>query len=390
MEARIFTSYNFSKMMRFIFFQSFILISCNSNETGLITDDNIKDLAENNSVYSISKLQFESAEMEIGNMELMSFDESLKSNGIIDVNPQNKVTVSTYFGGTIKEINYLPGQKVTKGDVLFTLENPEFIKMQQDYLEAKEQLVYLKSDFERQKKLVADFVTSEKNYLKAESDYLIMKIKVEALGKNLNLMGLNVNEISSNKIQTTILVNSPISGFVTEVNAIKGEYLLPSKSAITVINTDQLFLNLNVFEQDLDKIKLNQKIKFIIQGNSKVYNASVRLINKAVDIEKRTITINGIIDEKELNNPFTYGMFVEANIFIKSEIKNALPSEAIVEIEGKNYILVVKSFKNNMYSLVKNEVIVGKTNNLYSEILNFKTIPTNTKIVTKGAFNIIN
>ena len=83
-------------------------------------------------------------------------------------------------------------------------------------------------------------------------------------------------------------------------------------------------------------------------------------------------------------------MFVEANIFIKSEIKNALPSEAIVEIEGKNYILVVKSFKNNMYSLVKNEVIVGKTNNLYSEILNFKTIPTNTKIVTKGAFNIIN
>src|SRR5690606_33026367 len=114
--------------------------------------------------------QFQSSNMVLGKMEMGSFHEVVKANGMFDVPPENRAAVSCYFGGTVKDIRLLPGQKVKKGQVLFILENPDYVQMQQDFLEAKGQLAYLKSDYERQKNLAQDNVTSQKNYLKAESE----------------------------------------------------------------------------------------------------------------------------------------------------------------------------------------------------------------------------
>ena len=116
----------------------------------------------NENSYHLSKIQFSSSDMKFGKLETKSFHDIVKANGMFDVPPENRATISTYFGGTVQGIQLLTGQRVKKGQVLFTLEHPDYIQMQQDYLEAKSQLTYLKSDFERQKNLVQDNVTSQK------------------------------------------------------------------------------------------------------------------------------------------------------------------------------------------------------------------------------------
>src|SRR5690606_34484631 len=146
-----------------------ILASCSSRSGKLPTGEAVAEAATAGK-YELSTRQFQSSNMELGTLEATSFHTVVKAIGIFDVPPEHIASVSAYYGGTVKEIRLLPGEYVKKGQTLFVLENPDYVQMQQEYLEAKGQLTYLKSDFERQKNLVRDNITSQKNYLKAESE----------------------------------------------------------------------------------------------------------------------------------------------------------------------------------------------------------------------------
>ena len=76
------------------------------------------------------------------------------------------------------------GDKVTKGQALLTLQNTEFLDIQKEYLEVAEQINYLKSEYERQKTLYDEKISSQKNYLKAESDYRKQKQCIKVYVKN--------------------------------------------------------------------------------------------------------------------------------------------------------------------------------------------------------------
>ena len=120
---------------------------------------------------SVTKAQFESSKMTLGSLSKQDFPEVVKTTGMIDIPPQSKEVISSFYGGFIKKSSLLIGDKVKKGQALVTIENPKFVDMQQDYLEIKEQLSYLKTEYTRQKTLFDEQITSERNYLKAKSDY---------------------------------------------------------------------------------------------------------------------------------------------------------------------------------------------------------------------------
>ena len=106
---------------------------------------------------SITIEQFQSSNMLLGKLSTQPFSQSIKTFGMFEAPPESKASVSAYFEGYVKELKLLIGQKVNKGQVLFTLENPAYIQVQQNFLEAKGQLKYLKSDYERQKNLAEGF-----------------------------------------------------------------------------------------------------------------------------------------------------------------------------------------------------------------------------------------
>ena len=343
-----------------------------------------------NSEYQLTANQFQSSGMQVGKMEERSFHEVVKAIGMFDVPPENRASVTSYFGGTVKKIELLPGEQVKKGQVLFVLENPDYVQMQQDYLEAKGQLKYLKSDYERQKSLNEDKVTSEKNYLKAESDYTVTKVKVESLNRKLRLMNINPNTLTMDNIRTTINIYSPINGYITEVNISRGTFLNPSLTAITIVDTDHIHLELNIFEKDISKVKIGQPIRFSIQeDNKREYKASVYLVNKSVNTENRKIGIHGHLSDENESTLFNPGMYVEADIYAASESMMSLPQEALVDVDGQMYVLVLESESDGKYQFVKKEVKTGKSNDGYTEILNTQDFQDSTEFLVKGAFNLI-
>ena len=338
----------------------------------------------------ISKPQFETSGMQLGQLQLHQFAQKVKANGMIDVPPENKASVSVYFGGYVKRLQLLPGQKVNRGQVLFVLENPEYLEVQRNFLEEKGRLKYLKSDYERQKDLSGDNVASEKQFLKAESEYKMASANYESLRKKLQLMRINPEKISEENLQSSIMVLSPISGYVAKVNANLGSYLDASDVAVELINPEHLHLEIQIFEKDLPKVKEGQPILFNLQDDpSKKYEAKVHLVGKAVSPQERTISVHAHLaseDQKDLFNP---GMYIESEIEIASEIVPALPATSVVNIDDKNYVLLLENINSDGMLFRKKEVQAGLENDGYIAINNSKDFPEDVQFLTKGAFNLI-
>lgn len=68
-------------------------------------------------------------------------------NGLLVIPPQNRATVTLTMGGSIRSTSLLPGAYVEKGSVLATLENPDFIALQQAYLDSHAQNEYLRTEY---------------------------------------------------------------------------------------------------------------------------------------------------------------------------------------------------------------------------------------------------
>lgn len=362
------------------------LISCNSKEKSetVTTDASIENV--DGDAINITENQFKSGGMELGKIAMQQFNTVVNANGMFAVPPQNQADVSAYFAGYVKDIKLLPGHAVKKGQVLFTIENPEYVQAQQNFLEAKGRLSYLKSDYERQKELVADNVTSQKNFLKAESEYTVTLAQYQSLKMKLGLMNINPNTLTGENIRSVISVTSPISGYATTVNASKGMYLNPSDIAITVTNTDNLHIELKIFEKDLPMVKTGQQINVRLQNDmDNVYKGVVHLVNKAINAQNRTVDVHGdLVNEKEIQL-FAPGMYIEAEILTTSAEYPALPSEAVANIDNDFFVLVKEDNTKFKRVLVK----IGATNNGFTQILNATDFKPNAEFLTKGAFNLI-
>ena len=360
----------------------FTLISCGNSKN----PENEKEAIEtNNNLIEITEAQFQSSAMELGEIMEQSFSEGVKTNGFIDVPPSDRAMVSAIMGGYVKISHLLIGEKVKKGELLLTLENPDFIEIQQNYLETHERLNYLKSEYERQKTLFNEKITSEKNYLKAESDYKSSLAIYNGLAQKLRLMNINTANVKIGNFTSSIPVYSPINGSISQVYASVGKFMNESDVLLEIIDDTHKHLELVIFEKDVLKVKVGQPIKFKLPESSEVsYDAEVHLIGTSIDEKNRTVKVHGHM-EKELQS-FLVGMFVEAEIITNSTQKMALPSAAILEEDGKSYILVLKEKIENNYNFEKIQIAIGTKNEDFAEIINTTELLKNKQVLIKGAF----
>lgn len=338
----------------------------------------------------VSDQQFKQAKMELGTLKNFSFANSIQSTGKIEVPASNQVKISAYAGGYIGSFDLIQGQFVRKGQRLFTLENPAFIEMQQNYLETQAQLSYLASDYERQKTLVAENVAAEKNFLKVESEYKAHLAQIEGLKKRLQLLRINPDKISPENLVSSIAVYAPTSGYVAEVHARQGMFLNPTDVAIELINTDHLHLELFIFEKDILKVKKGQKVQFRLpEASTQTYEAEVYLIGKILDEERRVVQVHAHLSEEVEKSISIAGLYVEGEVILDTTEAQSLPEEALVYEEEQAYVLVQKEKNNGQWAFEKRMVELGNTQDGQVQILNPQAFSATDQILIKGAFNLV-
>lgn len=359
-----------------------IFLGCGKSEN---KTENTK--AQNDDRLKISKAQFNHNNMVLGNQEEKAFPTGIKVNGVIDVPPENKAVVNSITGGFVKTIPLLVGDIVKKGQKVATIENPEFVSLQQEYMEVKEQLNYLKSEYNRHNTMFNENIISKKVFLKSESEYKTTTAKYNGLKKQLSMINISPTRVEQGHITSVVNIYAPISGSVTKVNVFKGTYVSPSTSILEIIDNSHIHIELSVFEKDIMTIKKDQNIVFSIpESSDKTFEASVYLVGTSIQ-DNRTIIVHA--HPKNDAQKFLTGMFVKAEIITESKIAMALPENAIVESDNEYYVLVLDEENEDSYFFNQIKVQTGNTANGYTQIIDHQLIAKTKKVITRGAFSLI-
>lgn len=369
-----------------IIYLSLITVVSSCGDTAQSSDS--ETIVKDDGLIQVSETQFKTNGMQLGMLEDKSFPLTVTVNGSIDVPPENRAVVSATMGGYIKETPLLIGDIVKKGQRLVTIENPEFVSIQQEYMEVYQQLTYLKAEFERQQTMKAENITSQKRYLQAESTYKSAIARHAGLSRQLQLLNIAPTEVEKGNISSVATIYAPISGTISKVNVNRGTYVSPASSILEIVDNEHIHLELSVFEKDIMKIKKGQEIVFIIpEASEKIFKAEVYLVGAAME-ENRTIKVHGHLLDESKNN-FLTGMFVEASIITSSKDEKALPSEAVVMVDGAPYVLILDKKEGNTYYFRAQQVKLSANGTKYSAIEPTDLINSDTQFLVKGAFGLL-
>ena len=374
----------------FIILSAFIvaLSSCNNDKKSMEVEE-VEVIPD--SIVELRDDQVKLSGIETGAIEMLTLSSTLKVSGMVAVAPQNLATVSAPLGGFVKSASLMPGSIVTKGQVLAILENQEFIDIQQNYLETVNKLEYAEAEYKRHTELYKDDVYSQQNLQQVTTEYKSLKTQSKALEQKLALVGINPSNLTDDNISRSIPVVSPISGYVKTVNVNIGKFVSPSDVLFEIVNSDNLFLELTLFEKDADKASTGQKIRFFINNETEQHEAVIYQTGKSISDDK-TYKVYATVSGKCKN--ILPGMYVNAEIEAASNLVTAVPNEAIASFDEKDYIFVFKKNKVEEgkpfteYRMV--QVQKGVSNNGFTEIVlpegfDFKTA----KVVVKGAYNLL-
>lgn len=234
-------------------------------------------------------------------------------NGTLVIPARNFATVSLTMGGIVKETALLPGDFVKKGSVVAILENPEFINLQQTYLDSRAQLEYLEAEYKRQQVLVKEEAASLKKFQQSKADYQSMKSRMQASAAQLAMLGVNMDNLEKTGIQPYLEVKAPISGYVSNVQMNLGKHIAAGDPLCEVIDKNQTLLRLVAYEKDLEDLKVGSKVAFRVNGLGKqTFLATLISIGQQVDDVNRSLEVYARVTE---NNPlFRPGMYITARV----------------------------------------------------------------------------
>ena len=355
-----------------------ILISCGD------TKQAETETASNETTVALTDAQVKNAGISVATIEKQAIARLLKVNGVIDVPPQNMVSISAPLGGYLKYTKLLPGMHINKGESIAVMEDPQYISLQQEYLTAKAKLSYLQNEYSRQETLNKSAASSDKVFQEATMNYSSQKVLVKSLSEKLLLIGISPDNLNENTISRSIAIHSPIDGYVSKVNVNIGKYASPTDVLFELVNPQDIHLALDIFEKDIDNLQIGQKLlAYTNTQPDKKYPCEIILIGKDIS-ETRSVEVHCHFDAYD--KTLIPGMYMNAEIEVSSQNDFVIADESIVTYEGKYFVFYEKS-KNN-FEMV--EVEIGNSENGNTQITfknNFN--PEQKPFVIKGAYSIL-
>jgi len=363
---------------------------------------------DNPNIATLTEEQIKSIGIEFGSIEKKQLTAALKTNGVLKVPNQNKASINSLYSGVVKSLLVQPGNYVKKGQTIATIANPEFIKTQSDYLNVSAKIGLAELEVKRQKDLNAGNAGALKNLQAAETELSTLRTAKSTLGQQIQLMGINPEKLSNGKLVSVLSVTSPIGGVVSSVKVELGRYVDVTTPVAEIVDNSQLHLDLFVYEKDLPKLKNNQTIHFTITNNpGKEYDAQIFSLGSSFEGESKAITVHAMVKGEKTG--LIDGMNVTAVISLNQITALALPNDAIVTVDGKDYVFVLTephkegggtaavrdSLKQNrhpggsvekVYTFERIPLAKGVSDVGYTEITLLKEIPKDAKLVVKGAF----
>ncbi len=292
----------------------------------------------------LNPAQVANAGIDTGWFEMKNLSAVINANGYTKLPPQNQAEVSVQLPGNIQTIKVIEGQYVKKGQTLATLQSMAFNNMRlereklvQELRASESNAEYLRLEYARQKELSNENVTAKKVLQKVTSDLKTEESKITALNSQISILGQNIR-IGGSANSPIISIVAPISGNVTDIHVTIGSSAEEGKPLFHIVDNSQMHVDLLVYEKDLFKVKEGQKVRFILTNqNNEEIGGKIFGIGKAFENDTKAVAVHATIDNDKKLIP---GMYINALIDVGASEVMALPIDAVIKAEGKEFIFV--------------------------------------------------
>ena len=273
---------------------------------------------------------------------------------------QDNINVNAQTPGIVKSINVTEGDKVSKGQVLASIDDAV---IQQNILEIQTNLELAKTLYEKQKGLWDQKIGTEVQYLNAKSNY-------EAMQKRLS---------ATQQQDQMTRITSPIDGIVDAVPIKVGQSVAPGMPTIQVVNDEQLKVKGNVDESYISDIHKGDSMHINFPDLNKQISSVVSYVSSVIDVVNRTFTVEVKLPQGASYHPNM--------IAIMEIIDYANPSAIVIPInvvqsDPTGAFVFVAENENGTMVARKTMVKVGKVYNGNAEIT--AGLKAGDKIITLG------
>jgi cobalt-zinc-cadmium efflux system membrane fusion protein len=331
---------------------------------------------------------------------------SISATGKILVTEDRTASIGPVHEGRIVRLYAGEGSVVKKGQKLADLESADIDEAQADYLKALSDLEnanrtsaaeikFAQATYDRTKLLVEKEITPAKNLQQAEHDLDVAKangasatssakVTLENARRHLLILGMKDAAIDTMRTKQDIgaplfSLTSPISGTVVERNGTLGATVGTDANLFKIIDLTSVWIDANVFEKDLERVKLGQEVKVTAAAFSgTTFTGRVILISSVVDPETRTVRVR-----TEVPNPdgrLKPDMFANVEIFTAVHgTAISIPLSAVLDDGGRSVVFVADG---NNYT--KKEVSLGLKSDDRVEITS--GLNAGDKIAVKGNY----
>jgi cobalt-zinc-cadmium efflux system membrane fusion protein len=314
-----------------------------------------------------------------------SFSGYLSVPAKVLTNQNNEAQIGSLIQGRVKNVLVQVGDYVKVGDILMTIEGLEVGEIKANYLIAKANMDYKKANLERHQKLFNEKIVSQKSLLECKAEYEKALAEFNAEDKKIHSIGLRDEDVTEAKIgdehiSGTLPIKSSISGIVVERNVVIGQFVETTTNAFKVINLNSIWIDGQIYEQDIEKINQETKTHFTTSAfQNEIFTGKIKYIGQTVNEQTRTITVRG--EFPNVKNKLKPQMYGELKIPLNTKSNAILiPDESVVTESEKSYVFV----QINDTSFEKRNIIVG---GLYNNLFEVKKgLREGEKVVSKGVF----
>ncbi len=284
------------------------------------------------------------AGIEVQEVGLRQFNSALTAMGRVLTPQSNKAIISHAFPCRVGELHIKIGDWVEPGDPLVTLECHEVGEAKSEFYKARADLELAEINLAREKRLLENGIGVKKNLQAVEAAHKIAQSTEEAAEKNLHVLGFTeaqVKEIAeTHQISPTLTLTSPISGKVVANEAVLGGMVDQLAEIFTIIDPRMLWVDAEVFEKDIAKVKVGQKTEIVVPAfPGEAFQGTITYIGDVLNEETRTITVRAEV----ANDPprLKSGMFANVSIHLNGDTKVlVVPTSAVLEEGCRSYVFV--------------------------------------------------
>lgn len=345
------------------------------------------DSVESHAEVALTGRQISTVGIKLGGLEKRPVSSSVKVNGVIGIDPQNVADVSSMMPGIVRKLLVIEGQRVKAGQTVALVENPEAVDLQSRYLEAVGAHLRASAELKRQNTLAAAGAGVARNLENARIDERVAAEAVAALARQLSAVGISPERVSPENIAVTVPVRTPVGGVVNVINVRTGSYVDAVTSLMTVSDNSTVFISLNVYENDIALVKRGQRVEAVLTNMpGEAVSGKVVDINPTLDPQTRTMSARVKLNPVSGQVSLVPGMSVTATVTSDEDFVDALPADAIVSADGRDYVFMLADSHGDESHFRKVEVVTGASSLGYTAVSFPQPVPADAKFVVAGAF----